>query len=151
MKLGTVIPYIKKIQKYINHVTHPLSSDDISIFSKEISNFSISRNTDADWLHFDSQFLILLTLFCFNKHGYYFDNFSKNGYSSFFEIKVFWNKSYDVIIFPHGFTNKILSRDSNYIVDVVKHFYERSYHDLNFKRISPEKPLLWRVVLVQVQ
>ena len=38
-KPDTVIPYLKKIQKYINHVTHPLSSADISIFWTEISNF----------------------------------------------------------------------------------------------------------------
>ena len=35
------------------------------------------------------------------------------------KIKVFWNKGYDVIIYVHDVTNKILSRDSNYIVDVV--------------------------------
>ena len=34
------------------------------------------------------------------------------------KIKVFWNKGYDVIIPVHDATNKILSRDSNYIVDV---------------------------------
>ena len=39
MKLGSVIPYLRKIQKCINHVTHPLSSADISIFSPEISKF----------------------------------------------------------------------------------------------------------------
>ena len=32
---------------------------------------------------------------------------------------VLWNKGYDVIISAHDVTNKILSRDSNYIVDVV--------------------------------
>ena len=32
MKLGTIIPYLKKTQKYMNHVTHLLSSADISIF-----------------------------------------------------------------------------------------------------------------------
>ena len=33
MKLDILIPYLKKIQKkYIDHVTHPLSSADISIF-----------------------------------------------------------------------------------------------------------------------
>ena len=37
----------------------------------------------------------------------------------FLKIKVFWNKGYDVIISVHDFTNNILSRDSNYIVDVV--------------------------------
>ena len=36
IKLGTVIPYLNKIQKYMNHVTQPLSSADISIFSQEI-------------------------------------------------------------------------------------------------------------------
>ena len=33
--------------------------------------------------------------------------------------KVFWNRGYDVIIFVHDVTNKILLRDLNYIVNVV--------------------------------
>ena len=40
MKLGTVIPYLKKIKNiYMSHMVHPLSSADISIFSPEISKF----------------------------------------------------------------------------------------------------------------
>ena len=35
------------------------------------------------------------------------------------KIKVFWNKGYNVIISVHDVTNKIISRDSSYIVDVV--------------------------------
>ena len=35
------------------------------------------------------------------------------------KIKVFWNRGYDVIISVDGVTNKILSLDSNYIIDVV--------------------------------
>ena len=35
------------------------------------------------------------------------------------KIKIFWNKRYEDIIFVHDFTNKILSSDSNYIVDLV--------------------------------
>ena len=35
------------------------------------------------------------------------------------KTKVFWNKGYDVIIHVHDVTNKILSPDLNYIVDVV--------------------------------
>ena len=35
------------------------------------------------------------------------------------KIKVFWKKGYDVIISVYDVTNEILSRDSNYIVDVV--------------------------------
>ena len=48
MKLGTVTPYLKKIQKYINHVTHCLSSADISIFHQNLATFVKSRNTDTD-------------------------------------------------------------------------------------------------------
>ena len=49
MKLGTVVPYLKKIQKYINYVIHPLSSADIMIFSPEISKFCyIKKSTDID-------------------------------------------------------------------------------------------------------
>ena len=50
---------------------------------------------------------------------------------SLLKKKVFWNKRYDIIIYVHGVTNKILSRDSNYIVDVVcqqsLHFYEMHF------------------------
>ena len=35
------------------------------------------------------------------------------------KIKVFLNKGYDVVISLHDVTNKILSRDSNHIVDVT--------------------------------
>ena len=34
------------------------------------------------------------------------------------EITVIWNEAYDVIISINDVTNKILSRDSNYILDV---------------------------------
>ena len=35
------------------------------------------------------------------------------------KMKVFRNKGYDVMISVHDFTSKVLSRDSNYIVDPV--------------------------------
>ena len=35
------------------------------------------------------------------------------------KITVFWNKDYEVINFADGVTSKILSRDSNHIVDVL--------------------------------
>ena len=35
------------------------------------------------------------------------------------KIKIFWNKGYDVIISFHDITNRVLSSDSNYIVDVI--------------------------------
>ena len=34
------------------------------------------------------------------------------------KIKAFWNEGYDVIIFVHDVTNKVLPRDSDYIIDV---------------------------------
>ena len=69
------------------------------------------------------------------------------------KITLFWNKGYDV-------TNKILSQDSNYIVDVfmLPKFGNSSIsmrevinHNLNLIRIWPEKSLSSGVVLVQVQ
>ena len=39
--------------------------------------------------------------------------------SALLNIMVFWNKGYDVIIYVHDVTNKILSRDLNYIVDMI--------------------------------
>ena len=39
IKLCTVIPYLKKIQKHINHVTQPVISADISIFLPKIIKF----------------------------------------------------------------------------------------------------------------
>ena len=34
-------------------------------------------------------------------------------------VKAFWNKTYDVIISVYDVTNEILSRDLNYIVDMI--------------------------------
>ena len=49
MKLGTVIPYLNKIQKNMNHVMHPLSSLLTSTFIRwKSANFVISRNADID-------------------------------------------------------------------------------------------------------
>ena len=38
---------------------------------------------------------------------------------SLLKAKVFWKKGYDVIVSVHAVTNNVLSRDSNYTVDVV--------------------------------
>ena len=68
------------------------------------------------------------------------------------KIMAFWNKGYDVMISVYDITNKILSRDSNYIVDVVMcqslvilaFLWEMLYHNLNFIEIWPEKLLFLR-------
>ena len=36
------------------------------------------------------------------------------------QIKIFWNKGYEVIISVYDVSNEILSLDPSYIVDVVK-------------------------------
>ena len=41
----------KVSKKYKNHVSHPLSSTDISIFSLKISIFYYIKNADLDILH----------------------------------------------------------------------------------------------------
>ena len=38
----------RRSKQYTNHVTHPLSYADISIFYRKSANFAISRNTDMD-------------------------------------------------------------------------------------------------------
>ena len=85
MKLGTVVPCLKKIQKYINHVAHLLSSADTSIFSPKISNFCYIRKYSYR-LHFNACFLGFLTSFwvfkcCFDKFWWICDDVSKIGYS----------------------------------------------------------------------
>ena len=64
------------------------------------------------------------------------------------KIKIFWNKVNDIIIIDYDVSNNILLRDSNYIVDAVMwskfgkySICDKSYHNLNFIRIWPEKPL----------
>ena len=44
---------------------------------------------------------------------------AKMGTLGLLKINLFWNKGYDVKIYVHDVTNKILSRDSNQIVYLV--------------------------------
>ena len=74
------------------------------------------------------------------------------------KIKVFPSKDCDIIVFVDDVINRILSRDSDYVVDVViwpnfgyYHFNERSCHNLNFMRIWPKISLFWGVALFERQ
>ena len=71
------------------------------------------------------------------------------------EIKVTWNKDYGIIISTHDVTNKILSRGSNYIVDVViwPKFGNSNIFmtEVTITSILPQQPIFLRVLLVQVQ
>ena len=62
--LGTVITYLKKIKKIINHVTHPLGSAYIAFFQRKSAAFAISRNTGINCIliHNFSFFQLFLSL-----------------------------------------------------------------------------------------
>ena len=112
MKLGAVIYYLKNSKNYMKHVAHPLSFVDISQFSPEISKFCYVKKY-IHRLHFDTKLLILLT---------------------FLEsLRIFLIRKVTILMmslkittpdllkikYVHNVTNKNVSRDSNYIVDVV--------------------------------
>ena len=83
MKLGTVIPYLKKIQKIYESRGTPPEFCWHQYFSPEISKCYYIKNYRYR-LHLDT-FLFLLTFLeslkiCFNKNGYSFDVVSKSGY-----------------------------------------------------------------------
>ena len=77
----------------------------------------------------------------------------------FLKIMVFWNKGYDVISYVDDVTNKILPRDSNYIVDV---FMWPKFGNCSIsmrevittsilKGFDQKNHFFWGVVLVQTQ
>ena len=106
----------------MNHVTHPLSSTDISIFSPETSKFCYIKKYRYRF-YFGKKFLIFLTFIeslriFLIKMVIILMMSAKMATPGLLKITVFWNKGYDVIISVDDVTNKILSRDSNYIVDV---------------------------------
>ena len=107
----------------MNYVIHPMSPAGISNFLPEISKFCYIKKYMYR-LHFDTKFLILLAFLeslkiVLIKKVTILMMPAKMATPGLLKIKVFWNKGYDVIIYVHDVTNKILSGDSNYIVDVV--------------------------------
>ena len=107
----------------MNHVTHNLSSTDISIFSLEISKFCYIKKCRYR-LHFGTQFLFFLTFIeslkiFLIKLVIILMMSAKMATPGLLKITVFWNKGYDVIISVDDVTNKILWDDSNYIVDLI--------------------------------
>ena len=71
------------------------------------------------------------------------------------KIKAFWNKGYDIITSVCDVMNKILSHDSNYIVNVVM-WPKFGNSSISMKEIIitstwPEKPIFCGVLLVEFQ
>ena len=147
----------------MNHVTHLLSSTSISIFSLEISNFHYIRKYRYT-SNFNTWFLIIFTffeslkVFIINMFAVLMTS-AKIATLGFLKEKVFWSKVNDVKISVQDVTNKILSRDSNYIKDVViwSKFgnYSISLREVIITSIlegfDQKKQFFWGVFLVQVQ
>ena len=146
----------------MNHVTYPMSTADISNFSPEISKFCYTKKCMYR-LHFDTKFLFFLTFLeslkiILIKQVTILMIPAKMVIPGL-KITLFWSKGYEVIIYVHDVTSKILSRDSNYIVDVVMW---RKFRNSNFSLreviiisilwgFDQKNCFFWGVVLVQVQ
>ena len=107
----------------MHHVTRPLTSADISISSPQISKFCYIKKYEYQ-LRFSTSFRILLAFLeflkiCLINLDIILMISGKMANPGLLKIAVFWSKGYDVIISIDGVTNKILLRDSNYIVDVL--------------------------------
>ena len=107
----------------MNHVTHHLSSADISIFLQEISKFCYIKKYRYRF-RLDTYFLTLLNFLesirtvLINMVKLLMIS-AKMATPGLLKINIFWKKAYDVIIFAHDVTITILSYDSNYSVNAV--------------------------------
>ena len=75
------------------------------------------------------------------------------------KVKIFWNKGYDVISYIYDVTKKILSGNSNYIVDVVK-WPKFDISSISMRKViitsilygfGQKNQFFWCVLLVQAQ
>ena len=123
MKLGTVIPYLKRIQKLYESRDTPLDFCWHQHFLPEISKFCYIMKYRYRF-HLDTWFLILLTfleslrIILINVVTILMIS-AKMATPGFLKIKDFWKKGYDVITSVDKVTNKILLHDSNYNVNMV--------------------------------
>ena len=109
-------------KKYMNHLTHPLSSADTSIPLPEISKFCYIKKYRYR-LHFD----VYIIPNSFNFFWIFKDSFKKivkilmvsAKIATLGFLKGILNKDYDVIIYLLDVIIQILLHDSNYIVDVA--------------------------------
>ena len=121
-----------------------------AFFYRESANFVISRNTDKNFDSLDIFLINMVTILMMS---------AKIATLGLLKIKVFWNKGYDVIISVHDVTNKILSRDWNYNVNVVMwpKFGNTSISVREviitsiLKEVDQKNRFFWGLALVQVQ
>ena len=123
MKFGTVIPYLKKIQKLYESCDTPLEFCWHQHFLPEISKFCYIKKYRYRF-HLDTQFLILLTFLdslrisLINMVTILMMS-AKMATPDLLKIKIFWKKGYGITISVHGIINKILSRNPNCNVTLV--------------------------------
>ena len=115
MKLGAVIPYLKKIQNIYKKGSAHLHFCWHQYFFTKTRSFCYI-NKYGYRLHF-TWFLILLTFFYTLKVVLInivaiVMMLAKLAALGLLRKKIFWNKYYDVIIYVHDVTKVILSRDS---------------------------------------
>ena len=162
MKLDTLIPYLRQIQKIYKLCDTPLEFRwHQHFFLPENSNFCYIKRYRYKLY---TSFLILLTFF--ESWKIFLINIltslmmsAKMATLGFLKVKVFWNKGYHVIIPVYEVINKKLSRDSNYIVDVVMWpKFGNSSTSMReviitsiLKGFDQKNHFFCRVVLVQVQ
>ena len=99
-------------------MTHPFSLLTSAFFYWKAATFSIPKNTDVDCIlisnvQFFQLFLSLLKVALITM-------LAKLATLGLLKIQVLWITGYDLIVSTHDVRNKILSCNSNYIVDAVK-------------------------------
>ena len=123
MKLGTAIRYLKRIRKLYESRDTPLEfcwhqhlfTRNLQIFLYQEIQIKIPfRYIISTTSNFSESLRIVLinmvTILAM---------LAKMATPGLLRIKVFWKNGFDVIISVHDLTNKILSRDSNYNVNVA--------------------------------
>ena len=114
MKLSTIIPYLKKIQNINESHDTPLefcwhqhffTRNQQILLHQEMQMYIAFWYIISNSFNFSWVFVILMS--------------AKMATPGLLKIKLFLNEGYDVIISVHDVINKILSRDSSYIVDVL--------------------------------
>ena len=123
MKLGTVIPHLKKIQKlYESRDTPPefCWHQHLFIENQQILLYQEIQIQIAFWyiISIFLTFLESLKIFLINVVLILMMS-AKMATPGLLKIKVFWNKGFYVIYFLYDVTNKILSYESSYIMDVA--------------------------------
>ena len=124
IKLGTHMSYLKKIKKIHESRDTTLAFCCHHHFLPETSKFCYIKKSKkikaAFWYIISNSFKFFESLKTVSMNVVTILMMTaKMATLGLLKIKLFWNKGYDVMISVHDFINKILSRDSNDIADLV--------------------------------